>query len=73
MSRKYLRILREQRNMTMQDVADKMGITRQYYQQIEAGEKQKKMALPIAVSLSEAFGITTDQIIEYEKSIIIAE
>ena len=34
--REYLKLLRESRNMTMQYVADKIGISRQYYQQIEA-------------------------------------
>lgn len=68
MSREYLRKLREQHNMSMQAVADKIGITRQYYQLIEAGERQKKMDITLVVALSNLFGIPAEQIIEHEKS-----
>ena len=68
MSREYLKKLREQRNMSMQIVADKIGITRQYYQQIEAGERQKKMDVTLVIALSNLFEITPEQIIMQEQN-----
>ena len=54
--------------MSMQAVADKIGITRQYYQLIEAGERQKKMDITLVVALSNLFDIPAEQIIEHEKT-----
>lgn len=73
MPREYLRKLREQNNMSMQSAADKIGITRQYYQLIEAGERQKKMDITLVVALSNLFGITAEQIIKYENNNIKTE
>lgn len=47
--RKYLICLREQRNETQQLVADSIGLTRQYYQQIESGDRQKRMDIVLAM------------------------
>lgn len=67
--REYLKTLREDKGMTMQDVADKIGISRQYYQQIEAGERQKKMDITLVIALANLFGISAEQIIANEESI----
>lgn len=67
--REYLRLLRENKGMSMQDVADKIGISRQYYQQIEAGERQKKMDITLVIALSNLFDISAEQIISNEESI----
>lgn len=67
--REYLKLLRESRNMTMQYVADKIGISRQYYQQIEAGERQKKMDITLLTKLSDLFCISLVDIAEKEKSL----
>lgn len=68
MPREYLKKLREQRNMSMQIAADKIGITRQYYQQIEAGERQKKMDVTLVIALSNLFEITPEQVIMQEQN-----
>lgn len=73
MSREYLRELREKQNMSMQFVADRIGISRQYYQLIEAGERQKKMDITLVLALSNLFGISAEQIISHEKESISAE
>lgn len=73
MSREYLRKLRENSNMSMQDVADKIGITRQYYQLIEASERQKKMDITLVIALSNLFGITAEQMIKHESENITLE
>lgn len=41
--RQYLVSLRNEHGYSQQDVADKLNISRQYYQMIETGERQKKM------------------------------
>lgn len=73
MSREYLCELRKQHNMSMQFVADKIGISRQYYQLIEAGKRQKKMDITLVLALSNLFGISAEQIIAHEKSSINVE
>ncbi len=41
--RVYLKRLRSEKNESQQQVADKLGITRQYYNMIETGERQKDL------------------------------
>ena len=73
MSRTYLKELREEHNMSMQTVADKIGISRQYYQLIEAGERQKKMDITLLTKFSDLFGISLVDIVEKEKSLHLDE
>ncbi len=65
--RKYLKDLRNQQNKSQQDVADAVGITRQYYNMIEAGERQPDMSLSTMQKLSEAFGVPVTRIVEEEE------
>lgn len=67
--REYLKKLREEHGYTMQVVADKIGISKQYYQRIEVGDRQQNMDITLAVKLSEIFGISIQSIIEYEKEL----
>lgn len=67
--REYLKKLRLSRNMTMQDVANAFGITRQYYEMIESGERQKNMDFSLVTKISTLFGISMEQIAEYEQKI----
>lgn len=67
--REYLKQLRTDRNMTMQDVADAFGITRQYYEMIESGERQRKMDFTLVTKISALFGISMERIAEYEQEI----
>lgn len=64
--RKYLKSLRESKNISQQVVADKIGITRQYYSSIENGERQADMSLSIMKKLSEVFNISLEHIVEQE-------
>lgn len=66
--RKYLICLREQRNETQQLVADSIGLTRQYYQQIEYGDRQKRMDIVLATKLADHFGVGVDYIIRQEQA-----
>ena len=60
--RQWLKELRESSGQTQPQIADKIGITRQYYQQIEAGDRQQKMDITLSVKLSELFGISISEI-----------
>ena len=46
--REYLIEAREKAGLTQQDVANRIGISRQYYQMVETGERQKRMDLSLA-------------------------
>lgn len=65
--RDYLKELRESKGLSQQNVADSIGITRQYYQQIENGERQKNMDVSLVVQLSNLFGISPEAIINEEQ------
>ena len=67
--REYLKKLREEHGYTQQTVADKLGISKQYYQRIEVGERQQNMDITLAVKLSDIFGVTIQKIIEEEQAI----
>lgn len=66
--REYLKRLREEKQMSMQDVADKIGISRQYYQMIEYGERQKKMDITLVKKISDVFNVPLSEIISEEQA-----
>ena len=55
--REYLIEAREKAGLTQQDVANRIGISRQYYQMVETGERQKRMDLSLAGGLSVVLNI----------------
>lgn len=67
--REYLRKLRESNSLSQQSVADRLGITRQYYQQIENGDRQKDMDISLVVQFSNLFGISPEEIIRKEQEV----
>ncbi len=70
--RKYLENLRKEKHETQQDVANALGITRQYYSQIEAGTRQKKMDTMIISALSAHFNVSAAQIFCWEQDLMLA-
>lgn len=56
--REYLVEMRNKIGMSQQDVAERMGISRQYYQMIETGERQKHLDLSLAGGLAALFGVS---------------
>lgn len=64
--RQWLKNIRESKGISQQNVAEKVGITRQYYQLIEAGERQQKMDITLIAKLSQVFGVSMNQIIDNE-------
>ena len=53
----------------MQEVADAFGITRQYYEMIESGERQRKIDFTLVTKISTLFGISLERIAECEREI----
>lgn len=67
--RGYLKELRNCQNKSQQDVAGAIGVTRQYYNMIEAGDRQTDMSLSTMQKLSEVFDVPITKIIEEEKKL----
>lgn len=64
--REYLIEAREKAGLTQQDVANRIGISRQYYQMVETGERQKRMDLSLASGLSVILNIPIAEIVQRE-------
>ena len=64
--REWLKALRGDRPTA--EVAAQMGITKQYYNYIENGKRQKKMDIQLCEKISEIFGVPIATIIEYERN-----
>jgi len=65
-----LKILREKHNLTQQNVADKLNVTRQYYNLIEKGERKQNIDLSLIVELSKIFNVPIDEIIREENKLL---
>lgn len=68
--REYLIKLRKGKSLTQQQMADKIGITKQYYNLIEKGKRQKKMDIVLVSAIASVFDMPIEQIVEYEKELI---
>lgn len=66
MTRAYLVELRQQKNASQQEVADAIGISRQYYSFIEAGTRQQKMDITLIVRLARFFGVEWNSLAKRE-------
>lgn len=66
--REYLIEAREKAGLTQQDVANRIGISRQYYQMVETGERQKRMDLALAGVLSVVLNIPIAEIVQRESA-----
>lgn len=58
--------LRESTSATQQDVADRIGVTSQYYQMIEAGRRQADLSSSMVDRLAAVFGKSVEEIHEME-------
>lgn len=68
--RAYLKQLRTEKGMTLQEVALTFGISRQYYHMIETGECQKRMDLTLVQKIADLFGVTLEWVAEQEQKLI---
>lgn len=65
--RSYLKSCRENMNITMKQMGEKINISESYYFLIENGERQKDMSLSLMEKLAGAFNLPLDEIIKAEK------
>ena len=49
------------------EIAQKLGITQQYYSYIEDGKRQKEMDIQMCERIAQTFGISVADVINYEK------
>jgi len=64
--RDWLKQLREDKGLTQKQVGEKLDISESYYSYIEAGDRQKMMDISLARKLSSIFGVSVEQIVEFE-------
>lgn len=57
-----LRVLRAEREWSQQDLADRLGVSRQSVNAIETGKYDP--SLPLAFRIAQAFGLTIEAIFE---------
>lgn len=67
--REYLKVMRTERGYSMQDIADKLKISKQYYQQIESGERQQNMDITLAVKIAGVMNVPVESIIDEERKL----
>ena len=60
--RDYLVELRKKHDFSQQDVADYVGISRQYYNAIENGIRQKKMDVTLITKFADLFKTSLQKI-----------
>lgn len=67
--REYLISLRTEKGLTQKQIAQKLDISESYYNQIEKGERQKKMDITLLNRLSLALEIPIIVLIEHENKL----
>lgn len=66
--REYLKNAREDMNLTQKDVALFLGISQNYYSDIENGIRQKKIKVDTLIGLSEVLQIPISDMLHYENT-----
>ena len=68
--REWLKNLRKQNNITQSDMADLLGISQNYYSNIENGARAPHLTLPLASQISDIFDIPLSKIRNYEEAFL---
>ena len=66
--REYLKKMRTEMGLTMQDMGDALGMSRQYYNLIETGVSQKRMDITLVRRIADIFGVTLEDIARFEQA-----
>lgn len=64
--RNYLKIFRSEKNISQGELADRIGISQNYYCYIENGERQQNISLELLQKLSKALEIPLEELIRQE-------
>lgn len=67
--REYLKKLRTEHGYSVETMAEKLGITRQYYHMIEAGERQQNMDISLVSRIALILGIEITYIVSEEEKL----
>lgn len=67
--REYLLTLRKEKGLTQRQLAKKLDISESYYNQIENGERQKRMDISLVERLAFALDLPITKIIEFENQL----
>lgn len=62
----WLKELRAHYDVTQEEVANKLCMSTNHYANIENGKRQADLSLSVMNKISEVFGISIEQIAEYE-------
>ena len=68
--REYLKKLRTDKGMTMLETAKAFGISKQYYEMIESGERQKKMDITMLSNIASLFGVSLEDVVAEERKLL---
>lgn len=66
--REWLKNLRDGKNMTMKEAAEKLDISESYYCAIENGTRQKKMDMVLVSGIAAVMGVPITEIAERERN-----
>ena len=66
MIRSYLMKYRKQNKKSLHDIAEALGVSRNYYNLLEKGKKGDKMTLAIANKIANLLEITLDDVLNLE-------
>lgn len=64
--REYLKREREKHGFTQKYVAEKLGISQNYYCDIENGNRQNEIKASVLIGLADIFGLSVDEIVKKE-------
>lgn len=67
--RKWLKVLRIQNGWTQQEAGQRLGISQPMYSAIENGTRKKALSLKLMEDISVVFGVSYEQVVEYEKGV----
>ena len=59
-----LRRLRLDKNLSLQEAADEIGVTKQYLSLLENG-KRSRISFELAIQITSCFGVTLDYLAKY--------
>ena len=65
--REYLRILRESSKLTQQQAAEKTGMSRSNYTNVENGTRQTDMSFSVMKKIAQAFSVPIEKIVKEEE------
>ena len=62
----WLKAEREKIGLSQSKLGQKLGMSQNYYSQIELGQRQETLNLTTAAALAEIFGLSLEQVLKFE-------